>query len=166
MAGVEFVSQTEFNRSPELKEQYGSYEKFITAYKAQLQSTSIMQLSQKVFNSLPQSVKDSIWATSKKADAEKKAAEEAYYVAKQAETDANYAQSLAESEFKKLQQTCDKDSLKYKEGYAKYMTALDWVKRTTNEREDAGYDMVIASKTSLRAFYNAVIAESTLNFKG
>ena len=166
MAGVEFVSQTEFNRRPELKEQYGSYEKFMTAYKAQLQSTSIMQLSQKVFNSLPQTVKDNIWAHSKKADAEKKAAEEAYYAAKQAETDANYAQSLAESEFKKLQQTCDKDSLKYKEGYTKYMTACDRANTTTNNRADAGNTMVRASKTSLRAFYNAVIAESTLNFKG
>ena len=45
------------------------------------------------------------------------------------------------------------------------MTALDWANTTTNKRENAGNDMVSASKASLRAFYNAVIAESTLNIK-
>jgi len=166
MAGVEFVSQTEFNRSPELKEQYGSYDKFMTAYTAQLKSTSIMQLSQNVFNALPQSVRDNIWAMSKKADAEKVAAEEAYYAAKQAEAEANYAQSLAESEFKKLQQTCDKDSLKYKEGYAKYMTALNSSASASFTRELLGEKMVSASKMSLSAFSSALIADSSLNIKG
>ena len=108
------------------------------------------------------SIHESIWNRSKDADANKEAATRAYDFARNAESAADKAKNLAESNWKKmLAQYDDKDS-RYQNAYSKYKNSVKAASSAQLAREIAGERMVSASKTSLRAFQNGMIADAML----
>ena len=102
---VEFVTHSQFEKDPELQKKYGgNYANFLAAYAKEIQSTPLFKLAQvKDLATIPNSIRESIWARSKEADAKKAVSEETYELARQAEQQAVAAQDAAEAQLEKLQ---------------------------------------------------------------
>ncbi len=170
---IEFVSASKFNESPELQKEYGSYEKFLTAYTSSLSKTSLMTFVKEHKNtlySLPTLTRESIWARSKEADAKKAAAEDAYYAARKAEAQADYAKDQALSELSKreIEYNRNQNSFNAESDYNRaQLTYLNATKTASNaelNRELLGEKMVRASKNATSAFVTGMFADKMLNF--
>ncbi len=170
---IEFVSLSKFNESPELQQEYGSYEKFLTAYTAQLSKTSLMTFVKEhkdAMYSMPRLTRESIWQRSKEADAKKAAAEDAYYAARDAESAANYAKDKALSELTKRQTELNQNqnSFRAESDYNKaqiaYVDATRSASSAELNRELLGERMVRASKNATNAFMTGMFADKALNF--
>lgn len=173
MTSVEFVSLSKFSESPELQKEYGSYEKFLAAYTKSLSQTSLMTFAKNnkdAIYSLPEKIRDSIWARSKQADVNKENAEIAYYQAVKAEDAADAAKAKAYSEFKKIEQQYSQDDSNYSQNkydtvQNKYMNAMKTASSAEFSRELLGEHMVRASKLSQSAFVTGVMADKMLNIQ-
>lgn len=168
MAGIEFVSFSKFNENPELQQEYGSYTKYLTAYTKSLNQTSLMTFAKNNKNlmySLPNSVRDNIWARSKQADVNKTNAEDAYYAALEAEANADTAKSAAEREYKKMASSFDEKDSRVTNAQNKYITAMKTASGAEFSRELLGEKMVNASKLAQSAFAQGLIVDGMLNIK-
>ena len=170
---IEFVSLSKFNESPELQKEYGSYDKFITAYTNQLSKTSLMTFvkeNKSALYAVPKSIRDDIWSRSKEADAKKAAAEDAYYTARDAEYAANWAKDKALSELTKRQTELNQNqnSFRAESDYNKaqiaYVDATRSASSAELNRELLGEKMVRASKNATNAFMTGMFADRALNF--
>ncbi len=170
---LEFVSLSKFNESPELQKEYGSYEKYLTAYTTQLSRTSLMTFVKENKNTMyamPKSVRENIWARAKEADAKKASAEDAYYAARDAEYAANWAKDKALSELTKRQTELNQNqnSFRAESDYNKAQLAYIEATRTASgaelSRELLGEKMVRASKNATNAFMTGMFADRALNF--
>jgi len=164
--GIEFVSKSEFSKTPELQREYGSYSKYLTAYTKSLSQTSLMTFAKEhkdLMYSLPNKVRDDIWQQSKKADANKVDAEKAYSNAVKAEDEADSAKETAYAEYNKMLANYDEKDSKVTNAQNKYITAMRSAASAETNREILGDKMVNASKLAASAFAQGLIADSTLN---
>ncbi len=170
---IEFVSASKFDENPELKREYGSYEKYLTAYTNSLRGSSLMTFVQNHKNalySLPTLTRESIWERSKMADVKKAEAEDAYYAARKAEAAADYAKDQAlnelskrEVEFNQNQNSFSAES-DYNKAQLAYLNATRTASGAELNRELLGEKMVRASKNATSAFMTGIFADKMLNF--
>jgi len=162
MAAVKFVTLSQFEKDPKLQAEYGgNYNTYLNAYVKSLKETPLFSAEQKMaFMSLPNSIRDNIWARSKEADAKAAASEEAYQLAVRAEHDAKAAQEAAESYLEEM-------IASYEEGDSRITNAQnrlnELMKGTSSAelaRELAGEHMVSDSKNSLKAFFSGMQADA------
>lgn len=166
---VKFVTLSQFETDPELQKEYGgNYNNFLNAYVKSLKETPLFSAAQKrEFMSLPNSIRDSVWARSKEADKKADASEETYQLAVKAEHDAKAAQEAAETYLEKM-------IASYEEGDSHITNAQnklrELMKGTSNAelaRELAGEHMVSDSKSALQAFYSGMQADAmTRSWRG
>lgn len=174
MASVEFVTLSQFEKSPELQKEYGgNYQNFLTAYVKEMQSTSLHELAKnKDFMSIPNSIRESIWTRSKEADKKKEVSEATYELARQAEQEAVAAQEAAEAQLERLQNeyAAGNTGTLLESNIANAQVRLNnLMKNTSNAtlaREIAGEHMVADSKASLRAFQSGMLADASINMLG
>lgn len=168
---VEFVTHSQFEKDTELQKKYGgNYANFLAAYAKEIQSTPLFKLAQvKDFATIPNSIRESIWARSKEADAKKAVSEETYELARQAEQQAVAAQDAAEAQLEKLQSeyaagnTGSLLESNIENAQVKLNNLMKNTSNATLAREIAGEHMVADSKASLRAFQSGMLADASFN---
>ena len=174
MASVEFVTLSQFEKSPELQKEYGgNYQNYLSAYVKEMQSTSLHELAKnKNFMSVPNSIRESIWLRSEKADKKKEMSEETYELARKAEQQATAAQDAAEAQLEKLKSeyaagnTGSLQESNIENAQIKLNNLMKNTSNATLAREIAGEHMVADSKASLRAFQSGMLADASINMLG
>lgn len=168
MADVKFVTLSQFEKDPKLQKEYGDYNKYLDSYVKSLRETPLFSAEQKVgFMSLPNSIRDSVWARSKEADKKADASEEAYQLAVRAEHDAKAAQEAAESYLEKMISSYEEGDSHITNAQNKLRELMKGTSNAELARELAGEHMVSDSKSSLRAFYSGMQADAmTKSWRG
>lgn len=162
MSAVKYVSLSQFEKDPKLQREYGgNYNNFLNAYVKSLKETPLFSAEQKLgFMSLPNSVRDNIWARSKEADKKADVSEKTYALAVQAEHEAKAAQEAAESYLEKMIASYEEGDSHITNAQKKLNDLMKGTSSATLARELAGEHMVSDSKASLRAFYSGMQADA------
>ncbi len=160
----DYVSLTQFENNPALKKEFGGdYQAYLRAYVQQMQKTPLFEIGQNIIRNLPNSIKDSLWALSKKADQKADTSKETYSIAVKAEQSAIKAQKDAEKYLEKMALQYDEGDSHITDAQKKLTELMKGSSNATLARELAGDRMVSDSKTSLRAFQNGMIADALTN---
>lgn len=160
----DYVSLTQFENNPALKKEFGGdYQAYLRAYVQQMQKTPLFEIGQNIIRNLPNSIKDSLWALSKKADQKADTSKETYSIAVKAEQSAIKAQKAAEKYLEKMALQYDKGDSHITDAQKKLTELMKGSSNATLARELAGDRMVSDSKASLRAFQNGMIADALTN---
>lgn len=159
----DYVSLTQFENNPALKKEFGGdYQAYLRAYVQQMQKTPLFEIGQNIIRNLPNSIKDSLWALSKKADQKADTSKEAYSIAVKAEQSAIKAQKDAEKYLEKMTAQYDEGDSHITDAQKKLTELMKGSSNATLTRELAGEHMVSDSKASLRAFQNGMIADTIM----
>lgn len=162
----DYVSLTQFENNPALQKEFGGdYQAYLRAYVQQMQKTPLFEIGQNIIRNLPNSIKDSLWALSKKADQKADTSKETYSIAVKAEQSAIKAQKAAEKYLEKMALQYDEGDSHITDAQKKLTELMKGSSNATLARELAGDRMVSDSKASLRAFQNGMIAD-TISYKG
>lgn len=162
----DYVSLTQFENNPALKKEFGGdYQAYLRAYVQQMQKTPLFEIGQNIIRNLPNSIKASLWALSKKADQKADTSKETYSIAVKAEQSAIKAQKAAEKYLEKMALQYDEGDSHITDAQKKLTELMKGSSNATLARELAGEHMVSDSKASLRAFQNGMIAD-TISYKG
>ena len=160
----DYVSLTQFENNPALKKEFcGDYQAYLRAYVQQMQKTPLFEIGQNIIRNLPNSIKDSLWALSKKADQKADTSKETYSIAVKAEQSAIKAQKDAEKYLEKMTAQYDEGDSHITDAQKKLTELMKGSSNATLARELAGDRMVSDSKASLRAFQNGMIADALTN---
>lgn len=160
----DYVSLTQFENNPALKKEFGGdYQAYLRAYVQQMQKTPLFEIGQNIIRNLPNSIKDSLWALSKKADQKADTSKETYSIAVKAEQSAIKAQKAAEKYLEKMTLQYDEGDSHITDAQKKLTELMKGSSNATLARELAGDRMVSDSKASLRAFQNGMIADALTN---
>ncbi len=160
----DYVSLTQFENNPALKKEFGGdYQAYLRAYVQQMQKTPLFEIGQNIIRNLPNSIKDSLWALSKKADQKADTSKETYSIAVKAEQSAIKAQKDAEKYLEKMTAQYDEGDSHITDAQKKLTELMKGSSNATLARELAGDRMVSDSKASLRAFQNGMIADALTN---
>ncbi len=160
----DYVSFSQFENNPALKKEFGGdYQAYLRAYVQQMQKTPLFEIGQNIIRNLPNSIKDSLWALSKKADQKADTSKETYSIAVKAEQSAIKAQKDAEKYLEKMALQYDEGDSHITDAQKKLTELMKGSSNATLARELAGDRMVSDSKASLRAFQNGMIADALTN---
>lgn len=160
----DYVSLTQFENNPALKKEFGGdYQAYLRAYVQQMQQTPLFEIGQNIIRNLPNSIKDSLWTLSKKADQKADTSKETYSIAVKAEQSAIKAQKAAEKYLEKMALQYDEGDSHITDAQKKLTELMKGSSNATLARELAGDRMVSDSKASLRAFQNGMIADALTN---
>ena len=160
----DYVSLTQFENNPALKKEFGGdYQAYRKAYVQQIQKIPLFQIGQNIIRNLPNSIKDNLWALSKKADQKADTSKETYSIAVKAEQSAIKAQKAAEKYLEKMALQYDEGDSHITDAQKKLTELMKGSSNATLARELAGDRMVSDSKASLRAFQNGMIADALTN---
>lgn len=160
----DYVSFSQFENNPALKKEFGGdYQAYLRAYVQQMQKTPLFEIGQNIIRNLPNSIKDSLWALSKKADQKADTSKETYSIAVKAEQSAIKAQKDAEKYLEKMTAQYDEGDSHITDAQKKLTELMKGSSNATLARELAGDRMVSDSKASLRAFQNGMIADALTN---